>query len=273
MTGKKTSKLDLTREDGLSVRRLRARHDEAQPPRGHELQHDCWPVWKPPAGSRKPTDDDIAIGHAVIAAVQWMIGESEHYKPGPKDTPMSDERRARLEVAYKTLEGHPWGYLRDRNNRRQWELTRNLAQLLRLREQARVYKRIRSHKGMLDAPRANGRRVGVPPPPPPEERRPGLSYHPGGDVDEPPIAMTGAEIVKQLRTLNAIQLLDDSEAARLASSIDLLPDDAINLGGPGGPGGGRVPEAWARNLLLVLDSPKAALALAKKRAKRRPRAV
>jgi hypothetical protein len=249
--------------DGLSLRRQRPRHDEVQPPRGYELQPDGWPVWMPPKGSRKPTDQDKAIAHALIHRIKWTIGEADDWKPGPLDTIMNDDARARLEAAYKALTGR--GYFE------RWDFEREriescLASLLRLREQARVYRRIRCHKGKPDAPRADGGRFVVPLPPPPEKRAPGMRYHPGGVVDVPPIATTGAEIVEGLRRVgvrdNGVPL------DRLALLIDELPEGAVNLGGAGGAAGGRTPEQWARSLVLALTDPDVYRADCEKRARR-----
>jgi hypothetical protein len=223
--------------------------------------------------------------------VQWALGEADDWEPGPDDTIMNDELRSHLEAAYKALAGHPWGHPDDDpETRRRMDLERRLALLLRLREQAKVYRRIRSHRGRADAPRADGYRVVVPPPtpresrelgkyylleaasraersrPPPESPGPGRRLHPGGVVDVSPVAMSGAEIVQGLRTLPP--LLHDEEFSALARLIDELPEDAVNLGGAGGPGGGRTPEQWARSLVLALKDPLSFRADCEKRRRR-----
>ena len=247
----KRRSVDPSREDGLSIRKARARHDEAQPPRGYELQPDGWPVWKPPKGSRKPTPDDQALAHALIRAVRWAIGEMDDWKPGPDDVIMNDDARARLEAAYTAVTGHPWSHLMDLDHMRRHRIEQGLANLLRLREQARVYTRIRQHRGKPDAPRAAG------------------------------IAMSGLQIVERLTAMAALHvdlertrpLFDELAAARLAKLIDELPEGSVNLGGTGGRSGGRTPEAWARSLVLALRDPNAARADYEKRwrrSRRRP---
>lgn len=263
-----------SRDDGLSIRKARPRHDEVQPPRGYELQPDGWPVWTPPKGSRKPTEVDKAIAHALIDRIKVTIGEADNWKPGPDDMIMDDEARARLEQAYTIIAGR--SYFEAPASMRERHLEDCLAALLRLREQAKFYKSIRIHKGQPDAPRADGSRRIVPPPPPPEERKEGWSYHPGVVVDVPPVAMTGAEIVEGLHKMCALHLdiertrplFDDGAAGRLAKLIDELPEGAVNLGGAGGRGGGRTPERWASTIVLALKDPHAAHADFVKRRRR-----
>jgi hypothetical protein len=231
--------LEAPRDDGLSVRRARLRHDEGQAPRGHKLDTDGWPLWEPPKGSRKPTDDDRALAHAVSDIAFTSIGEGM-WKPGPNDVIMNDAARTCLARAYKALTGIAWGTAPPSNDA---ELACGLGQLLRLRELARVYVRVRGHRAKPNAPRAEG------------------------------VAMTGAEIVENLtrmgRGVRSTErpwgLVSEEEAAKLARLIDALPEGCVNLGGAGGPGGGRTPETVAHDVVLALRDPEALRARVEKR--------
>lgn len=263
------------RDDGLSIRRTRPRHDETQPPRGYELQPDGWPVQKPPKGARAPSEEDKAIGHALIHMIQWAIGEANEWKPGPNDKVMNDATRGRLLKAYEVLTGRSYFVAPDAM--REERLQRSLGGLLRVREQARIYKRIRTHKGKLDAPRADGGLGGVLPTAPTPEGKPDTPDNLIVRELHRPVDRTGAEIVERLRIMGALHadldrkvpLFDDDALGRLAKLIDELPENAINLGGPGGKGGGRTPFAWARTLVLALKDRNAARADFKKRRARK----
>src|SRR5262249_1019671 len=156
------------------------------------------PLWEPPKGSRQLSDDDRALAHAVSTVAREAIGEGA-WEPGPSDLIMNDDARRRLERAYTALTGIAWGAPAPSTDA---DLARSLGQLLRLREQARVYLRVRSHRGKPDAPRAED------------------------------VAMTGAEIVEKLtrmgRGLRSAErpwgLLSEEEAAKLAGVIDRWPD-------------------------------------------------
>lgn len=211
----------LLRDDGLSTRRARPRHDESKPPRGHTLHENGWPMPRP-KGARPSTDDDSALVNAVARAMNRIRND------------INDEGRARLLRAYEALTGDSW---RGSNAH---GLRDTLAVLLRLRAQAGVQKRVRDHWAKEDVSERDG------------------------------IARTGREIVQRLQEMMGVRL-ETTEARRLANLIEELPRDAVTIGGPGGPGGGRTAEQCARSLVLALRKPAELRADLERRRRRRRR--
>jgi hypothetical protein len=214
-------------DEGMSIRKERRRHDELRPPTGHKLAKDRWPVQQPKPDPKvtPATDEDQELAKAVIREIGNALTLG-----------MTDDARAAMRDAYRTLLGHGWGE----------EPAAHLGFLLRIREQARTQEEKRAYTHETDLPVIGGR---------------------------PIEARTGEEIVALLRA-NA-KMMHERHARpwptwlghpRLARFID--DASPVNLGGAGGPLGGKTPETWATFIVATLDAKKVT-----KRGKKDRRAV
>jgi hypothetical protein len=192
-------------------------------PRGHKRANDDWPVQEqePELATRFAADAELWKETMRLMSDALLLGVTD------------DVRRAIRRVhAVLSKTGSP----------DKW--THALALMLRQREQARIAQSIREH------------------------RRGKLATHPTveGRIDPP---TTGAKIVSELQAMAAMRRERHGDAAptwiddpRLPIAIDTIGDEitgcTVNLGGPGGPGGGKTPETWAKVIVKNLSKARAA---------------
>jgi hypothetical protein len=211
------------------------RHDATTPPRRHtygapddpQRQAD-WPVRLPPQGGRIPTDADRRAVEAAIDALRAaLVGHVRGENETRERTPVFDDGivRAAKDV-YRAVRGRPYVDALDERGRGLEEVVEGLAIRLRLRAQAE------HHQRRADAMGRPERDLGI--------------------------AMTGREIVDQLARLDLFPdgvgvpwpLRSEDVRARLARAVDGIKG-RVGIGGAGGRGNAREPEAWARDLVLA----------------------
>lgn len=202
------------RDDGLSVRRHRPRHDEARAPRGHRLAPDDWPirVLSPDPRAAEPTDEDRALWEDTIRAMNFALALG-----------VTDDARRAVRDAYRAIIGHDW--------EEQW--TAMLGRLLRELAQGDVRDRIQQHRHGAEAPPI---------------RAPGRSDPP---VTGRAIAARLSHMATTLHRTRSVPIPEWVTHPRLAAAIEATRG-SISLGGPGGRNRGKTPETWARDIAKAL---------------------
>lgn len=232
--------------EGLTVKKHRGRHDPTAAPAGHEISPTGWPEPKPKNTTREVSAEDRELAHALIRATKHAVGEVLGNEAPATVVVMTDAKRNALEHAYLTLVGRP--FRESDADRAEWKLEQNLANLLRARAQARVYKRVRQHKRLQGNPAVDGANLTL------VEHRKGemvvveTKFFPG-------VAQTPSQIVAALHEMGALTSLTPAQISALTNAIAGIHDEDVNLSGGGGPNGGKTPESCAKLAMLALRDP------------------